>query len=637
MRIRRTVPAALVAFCLLATPAAGQAPKAVKLSSGWETRGEAAAPAPEQGPPPIETEPEAPTPPAAAGAAAWTAPLGQASQTTDWRPVSIPSVFDPRALPSLYPGSVRSYRVSFTPPVAPKGFSWRIEFEEVRRKATVYLNGRRIGGNDDPYTPFAVDARGLRPGVPNLLRVVVDSRKNPRLPEAWWNWGGIVRPVHLVPVGRAHIRDLGTMSQVECSGPAQGCTASLLIEGVLEHEGPKPTKPKLEVRLRAPGGRVTTKRFNLPRQTAAKQPLRLSVPVPAPELWAPESPKLYAASITLRDGGQVQQVEHRQVGLRSVTVRGGKLLLNNRAIQLRGASIHEDMPGHGAALTPRDMDAIVAQLKELGANVTRSHYVLTDALLARLDRAGIMVWNEAPIWQRDRHANVLRLPKNQQRAWETVRRTVIAGRSHPSVITHSVANELWSRPDQRPNITKRYLLTAQEEARKLDPTLPISVDINGRPGHPEQFTYHAFDMIGINQYYGWYRWVANFDELPLFLQEMRDNYPDKALVMTEWGAEGREEWADEPVTKKGGYAFQAMHAARTLDVLDHAPLSGGIYWTLREFAINPGWQGGAGKRPAPFWPNTMHQKGLLTYDGAKKPVWQIVHDRYVATPLYEQP
>ena len=56
------------------------------------------------------------------------------------------------------------------------------------------------------------------------------------------------------------------------------------------------------------------------------------------------------------------------------------------------------------------MDRIVADLKELGANVTRSHYVLSERLLARLDRAGILVWNQAPIWQRDRKDNILREP-----------------------------------------------------------------------------------------------------------------------------------------------------------------------------------------------------------------------------------
>jgi hypothetical protein len=245
-----------------------------------------------------------------------------------------------------------------------------------------------------------------------------------------------------------------------------------------------------------------------------------------------------------------------------------------------------------------------------------------------------MVWNQAPIWQRDRKANVLRQPLQRKRAWDTVRRTVIAARSHPSVITHSVANELWSRPDARPGVTKLYLLRAQEIARDLDPTLPISVDINGRPHHPEQFTYHRFDMLGINQYFGWYRWVENFDDLPLYLQEMRDLYPQLALVMTEFGAEARPELANAPVTTKGSYAFQSMHIERTMDVADAAPISGAIYWTLREFEIFPGWRGGAGQRPPQFRPNTRHQKGLITYEGAKKPAWYVLHDRFAASPLY---
>ena len=126
--------------------------------------------------------------------------------------------------------------------------------------------------------------------------------------------------------------------------------------------------------------------------------------MPAPELWKPEDPKLYSSRIVLRDRGAVQQVDRRSVGLRSVTVKRGLLYLNNRRIKLAGASIHEDMPGSGAALTPADMDRIVADLKEVGANVTRSHYLLNEGLLERLDRAGIMVWNQAPIWQRDRRA-----------------------------------------------------------------------------------------------------------------------------------------------------------------------------------------------------------------------------------------
>jgi beta-galactosidase/beta-glucuronidase len=629
--VRRALAFAAAFAALPGSAVAAELPREQSLEGGWEVRAQQAAPAPPQPPPPVEGQPEGSPDPPIAGLPSGTR-VAQAPPA--WTAVNVPSVFNPRAVASEYAGSVRRYRVRFTGPPTPRGFRWLVHFESVRRGATVFLNGRRLGKNSDPYTPFTFEARGLRPGRPNELLVIVDSRKDPRLPEGWWNWGGIVRPVSLIPAGRAHLHDLGTMSRVRCSGPARGCRAELLVDGILEKAGADALTPSLEVNLRSPSGRMIRRVFRLPRQRADRRRMTVSLRVPAPQLWRPEDPKLYFAELTLRNRGAVQQVERRRVGLRSVEVKRGRLFLNNREIKLAGASIHEDMPGSGAALSAADIDRIVADLEEVGANVTRAHYVLNDRLLSRLDRAGIMVWNQAPIWQRDRQDNILREPLQRKRAYETVRRTVIAARSHPSVITHSVANELWSRPDARPGVTRRYLETAQEYARELDPTLPISVDINGRPYHPEQFTYHAFDMLGINQYFGWYSWVSDFSLLPLFLQEMRDLYPRHALVMTEFGAEARPELADAPADQKGSYAFQSLHFDRTLDVADAAPISGAIYWTLREFEIFPGWSGGAGRRPPPYQPNTRHQKGLLTYEGDKKRAWFRARERFSATPLY---
>ena len=148
-------------------------------------------------------------------------------------------------------------------------------------------------------------------------------------------------------------------------------------------------------------------------------------------------------------------------------------------------------------------------------------------------------------------------------------------------------------------------------AGNLDPTIPISVDTKGRPGYGEQFTYGRFELLGVNQYFGWYRWVENFDDLEPFIYEQRDHYPKTAIVMTEFGAEALPQHAAEPVTRRGSYAFQTFHALRTLDVVDRSPvLSGAIYWTLREFEIYPGWTGGVGRDPR-FGRNTRHNKGLV--------------------------
>jgi beta-glucuronidase len=633
MAVMRRLYAPAAFLIALAAPAAalaqGSPPRERTLSNGWEMRVEPAAPAPPQEAPPEETAPEG------AGRAAPATPAGLAAQSPgEWERTRVPSVFDARALPSLYPGQVRRYRVSFKGPPTPRGFSWLLRFESVRRNAAVILNGRRIGRNVDPYTPFTLEARGLRPGRTNELVVIVDGRKNPDVPEAWWNWNGIIRPVALVPAGPAHLEDLGTLSRVKCSGPARGCRAELLLDAMLQRRGARPIAPSLDVKLRSPSGRVTTRRFRLPGQRYRERRIQLSMPVPAPQLWSPDAPQLYAAEITLRERGRVVQRERRRIGLRSVEAKQGHLWLNNRRIQLRGASIHEDMPGSGAALTGADMDRFVADLKDLGANITRAHYLLNERLLSRLDRAGILVWNQAPIWQRDSGARLLRQAKERERALLTVRRTVTAARSHPSVLTHSVANELTFTPDQHP-ATQRFLLAAQAQARDIDPTLPISVDIKGRAGFAEQFTYHSFDLIGLNQYFGWYRWVEDFSLLEPYIRELRDFYPSKAIVMTEWGSEGRPELADAPPDLKGGYPFQTFHAARTLDVIDRSPaLSGAIYWTLREFEITPGWQGGAGRRPPEYEPNTRHHKGLITYEGERKPVFELLRDRFLATPLY---
>ncbi len=569
----------------------------------------------------------------------------------DWRPAAVPGVFSADADPPLSPGTVKQYRLRFTAPAtrsfsersagrpqagrAPnEAFNWALRFEQVRRVASIHLNGRYIGGSIDPYTPFEVPATGLLPGELNELVVTVDNRKERPIAEGWWNWGGIVRPVTLVPRGKVVLEDLGLLSDVECRGAARRCRTSLLVDGILSKlpRAGRRTEPILTVRLRAPNGRVTRKRFPLAGSAFTRRRVSLSMRVPQPQLWSPERPALYQATVTLSHRGRPQQVERLQVGLRSVEVKRGLLYLNNRRIQLRGASIHEDVPGRGAAITTQDMDTTVRELQEVGANVTRAHYVLSEEMLRRLDRAGIMVWNQAPVWQRDKGGkNLLFTVRDRRNAIAQVSDTVKAARSHPSVITHSVSNELAFEPDRR-RPTRTFLKGASAKARDLDPTLPISLDIKTRIGYGEQFTFRYFDMIGINQYFGWHPHVPDLGLLQPFLREMRDHYPGHALVMTEFGAEGRPDMADAPPEDKGGYAFQTRHVDETLDVVDGLPyMSGAIHWTLREFEIFPGWRGGALPGPGR---NTRHHKGVLTYDGQRKPVWEVLREHYSQTPLY---
>src|SRR5262249_6793034 len=116
-----------------------------------------------------------------------------------------------------------------------------------------------------------------------------------------------------------------------------------------------------------------------------------------PDLWSPSHPALYGVQVQTVSGDRVEQQNSRHVGMRSIDVRQGILYLNRQRLWLHGAAIHEDVDGGGAALSDGDIETIVSQLRSVGANITRAHYLLSDQLLDALDAAGILVWSQPPV------------------------------------------------------------------------------------------------------------------------------------------------------------------------------------------------------------------------------------------------
>ena len=111
---------------------------------------------------------------------------------------------------------------------------------------------------------------------------------------------------------------------------------------------------------------------------------------------------------------------------------------------------------------------------------------------------------------------------------------------------------------------------------------------------------------------------------------MRACYPDKAILVSEFGAEANR---DGPVEEKGTWAFQQDFVNYHLGVYATKPwLGGALYWALNEFRVRPSWEGG-NPRPQP----PVHQKGLLTYDWVRKPAWMDAQRWFVQTPRLAAP
>ncbi len=551
-----------------------------------------------------------------------------------WRDVTVPHVFNAKPIDSQFLGTIGWYRLKLPTPVTPAGFTWALRFEGVRRKATVYLNGVRIGGSQKAYEPFTVPLPKLRPaGEDNEVVVRVSSRRSPELREGWWNWGGLTRPVEMEPIGRVMWDDLGILSDVRCTN-GKDCRPIARADGwVVNHTGAT-TDATLRVALTAPDGTESVATANV---TALKPGERRRVGFPidingTPQLWSPVHPNLYAARSTVTVGDDPTMVADSRIGLRFVRVRDGRLYLNGHLLDLRGASIQEDLPGRGPALRDEDVTTIVDDLVRLGANVTRAQYPLDERVLEALDEKGILVWSQAPVYHDD---VALKTEAGRRDALDKVRTTVLEDRNHPSVLTHSVANELSPVADTMPG-TRNFLLRAVKVTRDLDDTVPAALDLLTYPNLPRQNVYDAFGLLGLNSYYGWYdgkpgaQSTASLGSLKPFLDRQRRLYPRQAQIITEFGAESTE---NGPRTEKQTYQFQSNYVRRTLDIAaSESWLAGAIYWTAREFYVKPHWDGGAHIPSAQR--DSLHNKGLLHYDGKPKPAFFVAKQMFSRTPLY---
>ncbi len=418
-----------------------------------------------------------------------------------WSTVQVPNVFNANQFDvPTYLGSVGWYRKDFVVPPGQggKGVSWAFRFESANHRATVFLNGRQVGRHVGPYIPFEVPAEGISATGVNRLVVRVDNRRgaadippggllgNGATRGGWWNYGGLNREVYLRRIDRVDIANAFARPQIAC----RSCEAKVTVSATLRNPG----SGKQSVRVR---GRLGGRSFGFDDKAigiAGRSSKRVErvVTLRNPKLWEPGSPNLYKFSVAVSRGGKRIAVYDANVGMRSIRVNSaGRMLLNGRKVSLRGASMHEDVPDRGSALTTADMDFNVALLRELGATITRAHYPLHPRTIEALDRAGILLWEQMPFWRVPTKS--LASGSVRARGIAYLRDAIRRDRNHASVFLWSVGNELPSKitPGQR-----RYLTDASDAARQEDPSRLVAIDFTGHPNLPPESIYRRFDALG---------------------------------------------------------------------------------------------------------------------------------------------
>ncbi|MCG7521442.1 glycoside hydrolase family 2 protein [Ruegeria sp. Ofav3-42] len=453
----------------------------------------------------------------------------------------------------------------------------------------LFLNGEFLGNHYGASTPFCVELTNqLRAGRNWLMACVNNTRTRDRVPMRntdWFNYGGIYREVALFETPRTAIQRFAL------------------------HLVPDGTYSKLRVEIESTGPDAGPAQIDIPELGVSQQ-----VPITdckgsslidaRPDLWSPEVPKLYDVRVTLG----ADTVTDR-VGFRQIERRGTDILLNGAPIFLRGISVHEDDAALGKVTNDADLRRRFAHAQELGCNFLRlAHYPHHERAAELADELGFLLWEEIPVYWAIDFTN----PSTYRDAENQLRELILRDRNRASVIIWSVGNEN-PDTDARLDFMRRLAHTAKD----LDPTRLTSAAclVNHSLNRIEDRLADHIDVIGLNEYYGWYE--EDFDDLARI---GANSAPGKPVVISETGADG----VIGPKGPKTGLFSEDYMAEvyrrqiKTLRELDY--IKGMSPWILYDFRV---------ERRQNKFQNGYNHKGLIAADKAtKKEAFHILADFY---------
>ncbi|QEJ96581.1 beta-glucuronidase [Treponema phagedenis] len=434
-----------------------------------------------------------------------------------------------------------------------------LRFGSVTHKAHVYWNGALIAEHSGGFTPFEVVLKPSDIAETNQLTVRVNNildistlpvglyseskdengkiiRKN--MPNFdFFNYAGIHRPVTLVSTPEYFIDDIILTN--ECSGTSAKVHYAVTIsgkDGVVDAD----SGFSVAVDCIAEDGSLVTSANGFTGELHIENVKR----------WNPLKPYLYTIRVKLLKDGTLIDLYDEPYGIRTVAVKNGQFLINEKPFYFKGFGKHEDAfytgRGFNAAQTLLDFNL----MKWMGANSFRtSHYPYAEETMRLCDRLGIVVIDEVPAVgihlnfmaslltpaeKRDTFAEI-----QTKAAHETVIRELIErDKNHCCVVMWSIANE----PETNDKGADAYFAPLIKRAKDLDPQKrPVTI-VTLMSSLPETCRVSAMiDVLCLNRYYGWYLQSGDVKEggkaAYTELQKWQEKFPDKPIMYTEFGAD----------------------------------------------------------------------------------------------------
>lgn len=458
-------------------------------------------------------------------------------------------------------------------------------FEAVNYHAMVYLNGEKIGEHVGGFTPFQFDVSAQLQEGENVLILKVDNTRKkegiPTLNMDWWNYGGITRSVHVIKVPNTYIADYSIQTNKSDPNFIEGW---IQIENATSNQQVTLGLPQLkkEVKLTTNNG-YTHFKFKA-----------------SPQLWTPQRPIVYEVIIATSE-----DIVKDEIGFRTIETRGHKILLNGKELFLKGVCIHEEAAYGLGRITSKEQNlTLLGWAKELGSNFVRlAHYTHNESMVKEAAKLGLLVWAEVPVYWSVDFEN----PETLNNATTQLQDMIARDRNRANVILWSVANE--TKEIESRNLFLQNLI---QKAREADPTRLITAALNSLTKKGEGDTMSIedqlgayVDVIGINNYCGWY----GSDPKPCRDVKWTSIY-NKPMIMSEFGG-GALQGLHGDATAVWTEEYQQAIYENNILMFENIPfLSGTAAWLLKDFR--------SPRRHLRRIQNDHNRKGLVSEQGIKK-------------------
>ncbi len=341
---------------------------------------------------------------------------------------------------------VGTYRHNFTVPADWKGQQIILHFAGAKSAMYLYINGKFAGYSQGSKTPAEFDISSLvKPGE-NLIALQMYRWSDASYLESqdMLRMSGIEREVFLYTRPPVAVADF----QVEAGLDSSYRDGVFRLQTAIENQSSQVATRQVHIRLSRGGISVFAENKDIEIAPGSMAGIFSETLLKEVKSWSVETPNLYQLSIQITDPSHPENNQFIQkiVGFRSIEIRDAQLLINGRAIAIKGVDRHETDPHTGHVLTRASMELDMALMKQHNINAVRSsHYPNHPYWYDLCDRHGLYVIDEANI-----ESHPLALDETTQlgneMSWlpahlDRVKRMYYRDRNHPSIIIWSLGNE----------------------------------------------------------------------------------------------------------------------------------------------------------------------------------------------------